>query len=277
MSADSQPTQPLPDPGAQWVLSSPTSPPRRRRRWPWIVALIVVVALAIGAWFAGDAIARSIVKQTIREQAITQLSLPADQQIDVELDGAVLLGLIVGSLPEVRVASDDVPLGQLTADISVVAQDVPVHGGGDWSGAYATATLDQAQLEALLATLDGFPADTVEIDAPDVAVTFELNALVTKVPVGVALTPRAENGDLVLSPASLRIADAEISAESIVQQFGALASTVVRDWDVCIAQYLPAAVTLTGVRVDPDAVVADFEIDSAILRDASAQENGTCS
>lgn len=277
MSADSQPTQPLPDPGAQWVLSSPTASPRRRRRWPWIVALIVVVALAVGAWFAGDAIARSIVKQTIREQAITQLSLPADQQIDVELDGAVLLGLIVGSLPEVRVASDDVPLGQLTADISIVAQDVPVHGGGDWSGAYATATLDEAQLEGLLATLDGFPADTVEIDAPDVAVTFELNALVTKVPVGVALTPRAENGDLVLSPASLRIADAEISAESIVQQFGALASTVVRDWDVCIAQYLPAAVTLTGVRVDPDAVVADFEIDSAILRDTSAQENGTCS
>ncbi|CAN7220720.1 DUF2993 domain-containing protein [Microbacterium sp. LjRoot45] len=277
MSADSQPTQPLPDPGAQWVLSSPTPSPRRRRRWAWIVALIVVVALAIGAWFAGDAIARSIVKQTIREQAITQLSLPADQQIDVELDGAVLLGLIVGNLPEVRVASDDVPLGQLTADISVVAQDVPVHGGGDWSGAHATATLDEAQLEDLLATLDDFPADTVEIDAPDVAVTFELNALVTKVPVGVALTPRAENGDLVLSPASLRIADAEISAESIVQQFGALASTVVRDWDVCIAQYLPAAVTLTGVRVEPDAVVADFEIDSAILRDASAQENGTCS
>jgi len=274
---DAQPTQPLPDPGAQWVLSSPAEPPRRRRRWPWLVSLVIVIALAVGAWFAGDAIARSIVKQTIREQAITQLSLPADQQIDVELDGAVLLGLIVGSLPEVRVASDDVPLGQLSADISVMAQDVPVHGGGDWSGAYATATLDDAQLQALLATLEDFPADTVEIDAPDVAVTFELNALLTTVPVGVALTPRAENGELILSPASLRIADAEISAESIVQQFGAIASTVVRDWDVCIAQYLPAAVTLTGVRVDPGAVVADFEIDSSILRDSAAQENGTCS
>ncbi|WP_425840998.1 DUF2993 domain-containing protein [Microbacterium sp. PA5] len=277
MSADDQPTQPLPDPRAQWVLSSPAEPPRRkRRRWPWLVSLVIVVALAIGAWFAGDAIARSIVEQTIRQQTITQLSLPADQQVDVQVDGPVLLGLIVGSLGEVRVASDDVPLGRLTADISVLAQDVPIHGAGDWSGAYATATIDETQLQTLLATLEDFPADTVEIDAPDVAVTFELNALVTTVPVGVALTPRAENGELVLSPTSLRIADAEISAESIVQQFGALASTVVRDWDVCIAQYLPAALTLTDVQVDPAAVVVDFEIDSSILRDASARENGTC-
>lgn len=276
MSSDDQPTQPLPDPRAQWVLSSPADPPRRKRRWPWLVSLVIVVALAIGAWFAGDAIARSIVEQTIRQQTITQLSLPADQQVDVEVGGPVLLGLIVGSLGEVRVASDDVPLGRLTADVSVMAQDVPIHGAGDWSGAYATVTLDESQLQELLATLEDFPADTVEIDAPDVAVTFQLNALVTTVPVGVALTPRAENGELILSPSSLRIADAEISAESIVQQFGAIASTVVRDWDVCIAQYLPAALRLTDVQVDPAAVVVDFEIDSSILRDASARENGTC-
>jgi len=280
MSSDDQPTQPLPDPRAQWVLSSDggSSRPaaRRKRRWPWLVSLLIVIVLAIGAWFAGDAIARSIVEQTIRQQTITQLSLPADQQVDVEVDGPVLLGLIVGSLGEVRVASDDVPLGRLTADVAVMAQDVPIHGAGDWSGAYATATLDETQLQALLATLEDFPADTVEIDAPDIAVTFQLNALVTTVPVGVALMPRAENGELILSPSSLRIADAEISAESIVQQFGAIASTVVRDWDVCIAQYLPAALTLTGVQVDPAAVVVDFEIDSSILSDASARENGTC-
>jgi hypothetical protein len=108
-------------------------------------------------------------------------------------------------------------------------------------------------------------------------VTFELNALVTTVPVGVALTPRAQEGQLVLSPTSLRVAGAEISAEAILRQFGALASTVVRDWDVCIAQYLPDALTLTDVSVQRSAVVADFEIDSSILRDESARENGTCS
>lgn len=59
-------------------------------------------------------------------------------------------------------------------------------------------------------------------------------------------------------------------------QFGAIASTVVRDWDVCIAQYLPKALTLTGVGVETDAVTADFEISSDILTEPSARENGTC-
>lgn len=274
MSADDHPTVPLPEGAAAWAQPTPEKP--RRRRWVWWIGAAVVIVLAVVAWIAGEQIARGIIERTIREQAITQLSLPADQQIDVDVASPVLLPLLVGNLAEVRVASDDVPIGDLTADIVVEAQDVPIHGGGDWSGAYATVTIDEAQLQQLLATVEEFPAETVEIDAPDVAVTFELDAVLTTVPVGVALTPRAENGDLVLTPTSLRLAGAQISAEAILRQFGAIASTVVRDWDVCVAQYLPAAMRLTGVAVEPDAVVADFEIDSSILRDDAARQRGTC-
>src|SRR5690606_26699193 len=144
----------------------------------------------------------------------------------------LLLPLLVGNLPQVTLSSDDVPLGTpgepggLTADVVVSAQDVPVYGDGDWSGGYATVSIDEEQLQQLLHGLDGFPADTVEIDAPDVAVTLPLSLLVATVRVGVALTPRAESGELVLTPTALRVAGAEISAEAILRQFGALASTV---------------------------------------------------
>lgn len=277
VTADEHPTEPLPDLRAQWVLASPAeAPAAKRRRWPWLVAVATIAVLVAVAWLAGEQIARGIIERTIREQVVTQLSLPADQQIDVNLSGPVLLPLLVGNLAEVRVASDDVPIGSFSADIVVEAQDVPIRGGGDWSGAYATVTLDEAQLQELLSTVDGFPSGTVEIDPPDVAATFELDALVTTIPVGVALTPRAEAGELVLTPSSLRLAGAEISAEAILRQFGALASTIVRDWDVCIAEYLPDALTLTDVTVTTDAVVADFEVDSAILRDDAARQKGTC-
>ncbi len=278
MSSDQHPTQPLPDLQAQWVLSTPSAPQKtqKRRRWPWLVAVIVIGALVLGAWFAGEHIARGIVERTIREQAVTQLSLPADQQIDVDLPWPVLPALLVGNLAEVTVSSEDVPLNGITADVVVRARDVPIRRGGDWSGASATVSLDEAQLQALLSTVEGFPAETVEIDAPEVAVTFELNLLVATVPVGVGLKPRAEEGELVLAPSSLRVAGVEISAEAVLQQFGAIASTVVRDWDVCVAEYLPAALTLTEVRVESGAVVADFEIDSAILTDETAREKGTC-
>lgn len=275
MTTDQHPTQPLPDPGAQWVLSQ-AAEPRRHRRWPWLIGLLLVVVLAFVAWFAGEQIARGIIERTIREQAITQLALPADQQIDVDVASPVLLPLLAGNIGAVRVASDDVPLGDTSADIVVEAQDVPVRGDGDWSGAYATVTLDEQQLQDLLASVDGFPAATVELDAPDVTATFELQALVTTVPVGVSLTPRAEDGDIVLTPSTLRLGGAEISAEAILRQFGAIASTVVRDWDVCIADQLPAALTLTDVAVERSTVVAQFEIDSAILHDESAVRKGTC-
>lgn len=270
MTSD-QPTLPL-DP----LSSAPAAPRRQPRRWPWLVGLLVVVVLMFVAWFAGEQIARSVVERTIREQAITQLSLPADQQIDVDVASPVLLPLLAGNLGAVRVASDDVPLGDLRGDIVVEAQDVPIRGTGDWSGAWATVTLDEAQLQDLLAAVEGFPAATVEIDAPDIAATFELDAIVTKVPVGVGLTPRVERGDLILAPSTLRLAGAEISAEAILRQFGAIASTVVRDWDVCVAQYLPAALTLTDVAVERASVSATFEIDSAVLRDDAARQKGTC-
>lgn len=282
MSADQQPTRRPPAPpagsaqwaAAQWAPTSAAEP--RRRRWPWIVALLVVVVLMAVAWIVGEQVARGLIERTIREQAITRLDLAADHEIDVDLPGSVLLPLLAGSISSVRVASDDIPLGDTRGDIVVEAQDVPVFGDGDWSGAYATVTLDEPQLQRLLSSIDGFPAATVEIDAPDLAATFEIDALLARVPVGVALTPRAQGGDLVLTPTTFRVAGAEVSADSVLRQFGAIASTVVRDWEVCIADRLPAAVTLTDARVERGTVVARFEIDSAILREGAAREKGSC-
>ena len=273
---DTQPTAPLPDPGAGWAV--PTDAGRRRsgRRWSWLVAVLVVVALVAAAWFAGEHVARGIVEQTIRRQIATQLAVPADHPVDIDIPGPVLPQLIVGSLAEVRISSDDVPLQGLTADVTVHAQDVPVRGDGDWSGGAATVALDEEQLRALLAGVQDFPADTVTLDAPDVAAGFELRVFALTVPVGVALTPRAEGGDIVLTPSALRVGDAEVSAEALQRQFGAVASTVLRDWDVCIADRLPHGIVLTAVEVRREQVVADFAIDSAILRDATAQEKGTC-
>jgi len=246
-----------------------------RRRWPWIVALLIVAVLAVVAWFAGEFIARSIVEKTIRDQIVTNLQLPADQDIDVDVAGPVLPQLIIGSLADVTIAADDVSFDAISGDVHARLLDVPIRGG-DWSSAEATVTLDQPQLQTLLASVDGFPADTITLDPPDVGVAMDLQLFGLTVPVGIDLTPRAENGDLVLTPTTLRVSGAEISAAALAEQFGAIASTVIRDWDVCVAQYFPAAVTLTDVTVQKDAVVAGFEIDSAILRDAAAQENGTC-
>lgn len=248
----------------------------RRRRWPWFVALVIVAALAVAGWFIAESVARDVVTQTVREQAIAQLDLPEDQQIDVDVAGAVLPQLIGGALDDITVSSSDVALQGLTGDITVRAQGVPIRGDQPIEQARATVRLDEQQLRDLLATVDGFPADTVTLEEPNVAASTELNFLGLSVPIGIALAPSASEGDLVLTPVSLSVAGNEVSADDLQERFGALADTVVRGYEVCIAQYLPAALTLTSIEVSGAAVVARLNIDGAIGQNPELQQNGTC-
>ncbi|MFE1665910.1 DUF2993 domain-containing protein [Microbacterium sp. P02] len=281
--SDTQPPPPPPPPpprphAPQLRAASVQAPSahRRRRFLPWLVAAVIVAALAVAAWFVGESIARDLVTKTIRDQVVTRLALPADQQVDVDVRGAVLPQLIGGELHDVSVASDDVALGSLTGDIALTATDVPVRGDAPAGGGTATVTLDTGQLQTLMATVDGFPADSLGLAAPDVTVSTELRVFGIAIPVGVSLTPSAADGDIVLSPASLQLGGAEISAGDLRDRFGSLADVVVRDWNVCIAQYIPAGVALQQVDVVGDTVVARLDIDGAIITEPSLQANGTC-
>lgn len=268
----SRPTEPLPD----WAVPAAAPERRRRRAWPWIVAVLVIVALAIGAWFAGEAIARSIVTATVREQVITALDLPADQPLEVEVAGTVLPQLIAGRLDELTLSSEDVALGDaFTGDIRVVAQGVPISGGAMDAGS-ATVTMDADQLRALLATIDSFPVDTVDLAAPDVTVSIDVPVFAAEIPVGVALTPVADGGDIVLTPSEIEVAGTALSAERIRQQFGLVADVILRDWTVCVADQIPAGVTLREISVQEGAVVAELDIDGAILSDSALQAEGVC-
>lgn len=278
--SDQHATQPLPDPTAQWVLSTDAAASgpqgRRSRRWPWLIAVLAVVALAVGAWFAGEAIARGIVERTIRDQIVSRLEIPADRHVDVDVRGQVLPQLIGGRLDDVTVSAADVSLGALTGDVEVHAAGVPIRGDAPLGSASATVRLDQAQVRALLGTVDGFPADAVTLEAPDIVMSTELKLFALSVPVGVSLAPSASDGDLVLTPRTLRVSGAEVSADVLIDQFGAVARTVVRDWDVCVKQYLPAGLTLSAVRVDGQQVVADIAVNPAITVDTGLQQKGTC-
>ncbi|MBW9093756.1 DUF2993 domain-containing protein [Microbacterium jejuense] len=274
-TADSQPTLPLPD---GMVPADGPGEPRRHRVWPWIVGFAIVAVLAVGAWFAAEAIARQIVTGIVQDQVRTQLSLPADQQIDVDVAGAVLPQLIGGTIDDLTVSSDDVPLGDtgVTGDVTVNARGIPVRGEPELSGATATVSLDEQQLQTLLSSIDGFPADTVGLAQPNVTMTLSLTLFGVQIPVGVALTPSAVDGDIVLTPASFTLGESQVTADALRAQFGGLADAVLRDWDVCIADRLPAGATLTGVAVDGKRLVADFDVDGRIATDPALRQNGTC-
>lgn len=271
MSADTQPTEPFPP---EWQ-EQPTVR-RRRRRWPWLVALVVVLVLLIGAFFAGEWIARDLITKGVQQQVVSRLGLPADQQVDVDIPGSVLLQLAGGTLDEVTLSSDDVSVGDVTGDITVDLRQVAIWNGPTMGDGSATVTLDEPQVRALLATVDGFPADSVGLAAPNLTASTELSLFGAAIPLQLALTPSAADGDLVLTPASLQLAGADITADGVRARFGALADPVLQGWRVCVAQYLPAGVPLTGVRVEGATLVADFSVEGSLLTDAAQREKGAC-
>ena len=59
-------------------------------------------------------------------------------------------------------------------------------------------------------------------------------------------------------------------------RFGGIADAVLRDWTVCIAEYLPAGATLVDITVEGETVVADLDIDGGIVDDPALQALGTC-
>ena len=270
-AGDTQPTQPLPD----WT-SAPPEPRRRHSAWPWIISIVIVIGLAVAAWFVAEWVARGIVERTIREQVVTNLALPADQPIDVTVAGAVIPQLIAGELDDVTVSSEDVAIGSLTGDITVTAQGIAIRGDAAADAATASVRLDADQLQTILAGVDGFPVDTVTLDEPDLVMSTELRFLGIGIPVTVALTPSASEGDIVLTPSRLEVANAEVTADGLRGQFGVLADAVLRDWTVCIAEYIPVGLTLTSVAVDGDEIVADFDVDGQMVSDPALQANGTC-
>lgn len=247
-----------------------------RKPWLWIAGLAGVAIIAVAAWFAGEWIATQIVTSTVRQQVIEQLALPADQQVDVTVQEPMIPQLIKGTIDEIAVAAPDAQVDAFTGDIAVHATGVPIRGDGDIESATATVSMDQKQLQGLLSTVDGFPADSVGLADPDVTMSKDVTFLGATIPLAIGLTPSANNGELVLSPHYVELAGAQLSAADVERRFGKAADAVIRDYPVCIAAYLPAGMKLSEVAVTGERLVAHFDIDGAIIHDKALQQKGTC-
>lgn len=255
-------------------MTDATRPRRRTGRTIAIVAIVVVVIA--GLLVAAEAIARSAVANTVRSLVVQQVGLPADQQVDVQVPGLVLPQLLTGRLDQVAVSAPDVSLGPLTGDVRVDLQDVPVAGNAPAAGGSASVRLDPDQLRALLSQIPNFPSDTVGTAAPDLTLSTQFSVFGIPIPVGISITPGASDGDLTLTPTSFELGGNRVDADTLRGQLGGAADAALQTWSLCIADRLPAGLTLNAVSVQGQDVVATLDIDGRILSDPALQQNGTC-
>ncbi|PCE14853.1 hypothetical protein AUC47_01510 [Microbacterium sp. SZ1] len=281
MSDDNR-TLPYPDPDAQHptlVIPGRTdgtdavaAPRRRRRRWPWVL-LIMVVVLALLA-VAAELLTRAILPGVVRSIVIEQLDLPADQQLDVEADGILLPQLIGGRLDALHLSTDSVTLEGITGAADVTASGVPLRGG-DLAGAEGTIRIDESQFTALIGRTD-LPVDTVTLDAPNATVAGSVTVLGVAIPVSLTVTPGVAEGDLELTPVGLSVGGLKVDADQVGSSLGSLGADLTRTQRICIADQLPAGLTLTGLEIDGSEAVIDVDVDGGIATDPTLLEKGVC-
>jgi len=266
-AADSEhPTLVIPGEGAD------APAPRRRKRWPWVVAIVLVVL--VGLVVAAEFIARAVLPGVVRSMVIEQLDLPADQQLDVTADGILLPQLIGGRLDSLQLSTDSVTLEGITGAVDVTAEGVPLRGG-DLDGASGTIRVDESQFTELLSGTE-LPVDTVAFEAPNATVSGSVSVLGVAIPISLTVTPGVADGDLELTPVGLTVGGLEIDAEQVGSSLGALGANLTQTQRVCIADRLPAGLTLSDLQIDGSVAVIDVDVDGAIVTDETLQQPGVC-
>lgn len=276
--SDENPTLPYPEPSAEHPTlvipdgDAPVAPKKRRRRWPWVLLIIVVILAVLVV--AAELITRAVLPGVVRGIAIEQLDLPADQQLDVEATGLLLPQLIGGSLDELHLSTDSVTIGGITGAVDLTATGIPLHGG-DLRDAQGTVRIDQDQFAALVAASD-LPIDEVTFATPDVKASGSFAVFGIPIPIVLTVTPEADAGELLLTPVELEISGLTLNAAEVADRFGDAAAELAGPQRICIADQLPAGLTMTGLEIEGSEAVIDIDVDGAIVTDESLQASGVC-
>jgi LmeA-like phospholipid-binding len=281
--SDENPTQPYPDVSVEHpTLVIPGGVPPRpnlpvveqkpRRRWPWVLLIVVVVIAVLVV--AAELIARAVLPGIVLGIVIEQLDLPADQQLEVDASGILLPQLIGGNLDELHLSTDSATIGGITGAVAVTATGIPLHGG-DLTAASGTVRIDEVEFTALVAASD-LPIDEITFAEPDVTASGSFSVLGLPIPVALTVTPGADAGELLLTPVELQVAGLTLNATQIADRFGDVAAQLTQPQRICIANQLPAGLTVTGLSIDGSEAVIDVDVDGGIVTDASLQQNGVC-
>lgn len=251
------------------------APARRRRRWlvPVILVAAVVALLAVGALVA-DSVARSAARDYVAARVVTLLGLPADADVDVELgSGSILLQLLAGRVDEVSVAVPEARFGDLTGAVQFEARGVPLDAQKPVESLRIGYTVGA---DALAALGDDAASGFVFVDG-EATLSSEFELFGVTIPIGYALEPSADAGELVLTPTRLTIGETVFEpGETDDSIFGAIATALLQPQRLCIADSVPAALTLDSAEIAGDELRLEFEAGAVALGAPELSTPGSC-
>lgn len=251
---------------------APARPARRRRALRRALLSVGVVVVAVGLFFAADAVVRQIAVNMTRDQI--EKSLPSDvtaKNLSVTVDGfSVIAQLMTGRLEKVELRSSDVRVQGNRVSASVVARGVPLDSSKPVQQIEGTMVIGQDAVNAFVDLPNG---TTVTLRRNEVGLKGTGQILGIDVGYTASVSPVLQNGDtVVLTPVSVSVSAGGGAFD--VTRFAK--DLVPSSIPICVAQYLPKGVEATGLAVhDRSATVAVSARDLA-LDERSLQSRGSC-
>jgi hypothetical protein len=260
------------------AVTAPATRPRRRRTGVIAgVVVLVLLVVAVVAALVGENTARGAIRDQIRDRIIDAFALDAATEVDVDVDFArpALVQVVGGRLDAVRIEIPELTAAGLTGSAEIAAAGLPTAGGAvdELRIRYA---IGSDQIAGAADRLTGAEVDSITLDEPQIVVAAGFSVLGFRVPVTVGLLPSVESGAIAFTPERITVGDDAFTADQLRSNpvFGGLAGGLLRPQSFCVAENLPAFLTIDDVAVDGDELVLRMTGDGAVLADAARP--GSC-
>jgi len=271
--------EPLDD-NATAVIEGELQPPKKKRRFGWLIALVIIAVLLVVGFFVGDSIARQYATDLVRDRIIEVLKLDKNTDVGVDLGaGSILLQAIGGTVNDVTVDVPELEFGDISAAATLTAGGVPLDTSKPVEKLGITVTVTEEQAQKLKTFLSGIDLKSIELGngVISVATDFDVLGLLT-VPVAVDLAPSATAGGISFDPKTIVLDGNQISVEDLRSNplVSALAGQLLQSQTFCVAEYLPRALTLEDVDVIGNELVIKINGDGTALGGKEISTMGVC-
>lgn len=269
----------LPLPGLAEPSTAIAPPVRKKRRWVgWVVAASVLVVVIVVAWIVGDIVARSYATGYIREKLVSTFQLDPDQSMDITIGpGSLIAQAIGGSIDSVDVKMTDVTIGGLTGDVALAARAIPLDSAKPVRSLDIGLSVDETELQKLVGALDTGAVTKISLVKDTVAVESEFDLFGATIPLAVRLVPSVADGKLAFAPEAVSVSGKEISIEAIRDSpLGGVVGSLLGSQSLCVAEYLPKALTLSGISIDGNRLDLALKGNRVVLGGKDLSTFGTC-
>lgn len=247
---------------------------RKRRGIGLLVVASMVVLGLVGAYFIVDSMLRTYAQNRVRQEIQSNLPAGVSGNIAVSIGGqSVIAQYLSGSFDRIELTAPRLTVSGAEASVHVVATDVPVDMSKPVGDVRGTIEMDQESINVLVA-LAGVPiGSALDLGTGTVRYTGTVTVLGLPLEYQATAQPDVRADSVILKPTSVEL-NTGVGALNLT----GIVERVLGDKPItlCVAQYVPSGVDLTGVDVTPDRVRLTLHADALVLTEDALNSTGSC-